>query len=146
MPLTVRTSCGCRPSSESAIFSAFKTPKSPQPGHQSGSAFPLNSFTGSGEGRLGLRSIGNEVSTRSSPICNPPPMLRPGGLRPSRAEPAPLQYYGLAASARRGRSPLLLHPDLVHRDVLLRLPQKEFLHAVDDVMRQERLAVVLADG
>src|SRR2546423_26685 len=71
MPLTVSTSCGCSPSSESAIFSAVKTPKSPHPGHQSGSALPLNSFTGN-DGRLGLRSTGMEVSTRSSPICRPP--------------------------------------------------------------------------
>src|SRR5256885_6193243 len=108
MPLMVRTSCGCRPSSESAIFSAFKTPKSPHPGHQSGSALPLNSFTGSAA-RLGLRSAGNEVSTRSSPICTPS-----------------------------------LDPDLVDRHVLARLPREQFLDAVDDVMRQKRLAVVLA--
>src|SRR5712672_2124568 len=38
-----------------------------------------------------------------------------------------------------------LHPDLVHRDVLLRLAREHLEHAVDDVVGQEGLAVVLAD-
>src|SRR6266480_2542942 len=41
----VRTSCGRSPSSATAVFSAFRTPKSPQPGHQSGSTLPLKSLT-----------------------------------------------------------------------------------------------------
>src|SRR5919202_669001 len=45
MPLMVMTSCGCSPSSASACLSACRTPKSPQPGHQSGSAWPLKSLT-----------------------------------------------------------------------------------------------------
>src|SRR5215208_3409992 len=45
MPLIVSTSCGYRPSSAMACFRACSTPKSPQPGHQSGSAWPLKSLT-----------------------------------------------------------------------------------------------------
>src|SRR6266498_266971 len=45
MPLTVKTSCGYSPSSAIACFRACRTPKSPQPGHQSGSAWPLRSLT-----------------------------------------------------------------------------------------------------
>src|SRR5438132_10636196 len=47
----VRTSCGRSPSSATAVFSAFSTPKSTQPGHQSGSALPLKSLTDSGARR-----------------------------------------------------------------------------------------------
>src|SRR5439155_12086938 len=45
MPLIVMTSWGRRPSSTSACFRAASTPKSPQPGHQSGSTFPFRSLT-----------------------------------------------------------------------------------------------------
>src|SRR5438874_1488017 len=45
MPLTVSTSLGYSPSSAMACLSACNTPKSPQPGHQSGSAWPLKSLT-----------------------------------------------------------------------------------------------------
>src|SRR6267143_2337756 len=48
----VRSSCGRRPSSATAVLSAFRTPKSPQPGHQSGSALPLKSLARS-TGRRG---------------------------------------------------------------------------------------------
>src|SRR5215468_4141581 len=52
IPLTVTTSWGRIWSSTSAFSSDDNTPKSPQPGHQSGSIFPLKSasvsFPGSG--------------------------------------------------------------------------------------------------
>src|SRR5438309_10591562 len=44
MPLMVRTWWGDRPRSAMACLSACRTPKSPQPGHQSGSARPLKSL------------------------------------------------------------------------------------------------------
>jgi len=44
IPLTVRISWGLSPSSEQAFCRQLRTPKSPQPGHQSGSTFPLKSF------------------------------------------------------------------------------------------------------
>src|SRR4051794_8932500 len=44
MPLMVITSCGERSSSTMACLSALSTPKSPQPGHQSGSALPFRSL------------------------------------------------------------------------------------------------------
>src|SRR5437764_800473 len=56
LPLMVRTSCGKRPSSATAVLSALRTPKSPQPGHQSGSAFPLKSLTVSAGRRGRVRS------------------------------------------------------------------------------------------
>src|SRR6266852_5158276 len=43
MPLMVTTLCVGICSSTSAFCSAASTPKSPQPGHQSGSTLPLNS-------------------------------------------------------------------------------------------------------
>src|SRR5436309_1682033 len=45
IPLTVSTSYGCSDSSAIACFSAASTPKSPHPGHQSGSTLPLRSLT-----------------------------------------------------------------------------------------------------
>src|SRR5262245_27558639 len=57
IPLMVSTSWGWRPSSAMACLRAASTPKSPQPGHQSGSTLPLNSLTVSfGRGRA--RSTG----------------------------------------------------------------------------------------
>src|SRR5438128_6569155 len=106
----VSTSCGRRPSSDTADLSALSTPKSPQPGHQSGSALPLNSFTGSGA-RLGRLSSAVLVSVIAGSAIGAPPS----------------------------------DPDLVHRDVLLRLAGEHLPHALDHVVGQERLAVVLAD-
>src|SRR5688572_22498806 len=48
MPLITIASCGRTPNSASACLSATRTPKSPQPGHQSGSALPLKSLIVSG--------------------------------------------------------------------------------------------------
>src|ERR1043166_3948845 len=48
MPLTTQTWCGCRPSSAIASCNARSTPKSPHPGHQSGSTLPLKSLAVSG--------------------------------------------------------------------------------------------------
>src|SRR6476646_2760237 len=45
MPLITIDLCGGMFSSTSACFNAVSTPKSPQPGHQSGSALPLKSLT-----------------------------------------------------------------------------------------------------
>src|SRR3712207_3861743 len=56
------TSCGYRPSSAMACFSACSTPKSPQPGHQSGSAWPLKSLTLS----AGRSSISNSIVVGTS--------------------------------------------------------------------------------
>src|SRR5712692_4288587 len=68
----VSTSCGRSPSSATADLSALSTPKSPQPGHQSGSALPLNSLTGSGA-RLGFLTSAVLVSvTPGSAIGDPP--------------------------------------------------------------------------
>src|SRR5438132_10742442 len=102
----VRTSCGRRPSSATAVLSAFGTPKAPQPGHQSGSALPLKSLTVSGW-RRGLVAMVDSV-------CS-----------------SPIEFSS--------------DPDFVDRHVLLRLAGEDLLHAVGDVVRQERLAVVLAD-
>src|SRR5438552_5576372 len=55
IPLMVKTSCGWSPSSATAVLRALSTPKSPQPGHQSGSALPLKSLTDSGA-RFGFAS------------------------------------------------------------------------------------------
>src|SRR6266404_769659 len=44
MPLMTMTSCGWSPSSASANCNDASTLKSPQPGHQSGSIFPLKSL------------------------------------------------------------------------------------------------------
>src|SRR5437879_2100095 len=44
MPLTVRTLWGSSPASTIACFRAASTPKSPQPGHQSGSTLPFRSL------------------------------------------------------------------------------------------------------
>src|SRR6267378_2514834 len=107
IPLMVRTSCGRRPSSATAVLSAFKTPKSPQPGHQSGSALPLKSLTVSGT--RGLERICVLVSVWSSPIAS-------------------------SSDA-----------DLVHRHVLVGAAGEDLLHAVRQVVGQERLPVVLAD-
>src|SRR5438105_8054886 len=62
MPLTVSTSCGYSPRSTMACFSEWRTPKSPQPGHQSGSAWPLRSLIVS----AGLSSICTSMSASSS--------------------------------------------------------------------------------
>src|SRR5258708_31927417 len=48
IPLITIAWCGRTPNSESACFSAVRTPKSPHPGHQSGSALPLKSLIVSG--------------------------------------------------------------------------------------------------
>src|SRR2546421_5724322 len=106
----VSTSWGRRPNSEIADLSALSTPKSPQPGHQSGSALPLNSLTGSGA-RLGRLTSAVLVSV----------------IAGSAIEVSPSD------------------PDLVYRDVLLRLAREHLPHALDHVMGKERLAVVLAD-
>src|SRR4051812_21454663 len=98
MPLTVSTSCGYSPSSAIACFSACSTPKSPQPGHQSGSLCPLKSLTVSG-----------------------------------------------ARSSIETSIVIPLHQDLVRGHVLTGGASKDRFHAVDDVMRHERLSVVLAD-
>src|SRR5262252_5648683 len=45
MPLIVSTSCGYRPNSTIACLIECSTPKSPHPGHQSGSACPFRSLT-----------------------------------------------------------------------------------------------------
>src|SRR5712671_3219749 len=98
MPLTVSTWCGCRPSSASAFCSAASTPKSPQPGHQSGLMRPLKSLAVSG--------------TRSVVVI----------------------------------AVVSLHHDFLVGNVDLHAPLAQLAHAVGDVMRHERLAVVLADA
>src|SRR5437588_12844384 len=63
MPLMVMTSWGWNPSSAIACFRAASTPKSPHPGHQSGSTLPLRSLTVS-FGRSGFAATrGFGVST-----------------------------------------------------------------------------------
>src|ERR671931_671436 len=47
MPETMTMSLGATPRRPAAIFTAFKTPKSPQPGHQSGSTGPAYVSMGS---------------------------------------------------------------------------------------------------
>src|SRR6266496_4330668 len=47
MPETMTRSLGATPRRPAAIFTAFKTPKSPQPGHQSGSTGPAYVSMGS---------------------------------------------------------------------------------------------------
>src|SRR5258708_687475 len=69
IPLMVRTSCGKRPSSATAVLSALRTPKSPQPGHQSGSALPLKSLALS-VGRRGLVASGMVDSVCISAIAS----------------------------------------------------------------------------
>jgi len=43
MPETTMISCGFRFKSAQAFWRAFRTPKSPHPGHQSGSTLPFKS-------------------------------------------------------------------------------------------------------
>src|ERR1041384_2615071 len=106
MPLMTITSCRCSPSSASACSNADRTPKSPQPGHQSGSTLPLKSFAVSGA-RVGL------VSTVG--VCVSTDMF------------------------------VSLHHDFVRRHVNVGFAGENRLDALDDVMRHERFAVVLAD-
>src|SRR5947207_7812369 len=108
IPLTVRTSCGKRPNSATAVLSAFRTPKSPQPGHQSGSTLPLKSLA------LSAGARGRVKSWVPGSIC---------------------------ISAMISSS----DADLVHRHVLPGRAGEDLLHAVRNVVGQERLAVVLAD-
>src|SRR5688572_28918361 len=101
MPLTVMTSYGWSPSSTIACFSAASTPKSPHPGHQSGSTLPFRSLT-----------VGFTRSVLGSIVV---------------------------------AIVLSLHRDLVHGHVRGDLAGEDGLHPVDDVVRHERLSVVLPD-
>src|SRR5687767_8303016 len=105
MPLTVMTSQGWRPSSTIACFRAASTPKSPHPGHQSGSALPFRSLT-----------VGFTRSVLTSIVVA-------------------IVVSFIDSSDR----------DFVNGHVLRDLAREDRLHAVDDVVRHERLPVVLAD-
>src|SRR3954468_22102445 len=107
----VSTSCGRSPSSATAVLSAFRTPKSPHPGHQSGSALPLKSLT---------VSPGRRVLV---PIC----VLDSTCVSPMSSSQDSSDAY------------------LVHRHVPGGLARQDLLHPRHQMMRQERLAVVLAD-
>src|SRR6185436_10837359 len=60
MPLITSARCGKMFNSTSACLSALRTPKSPHPGHQSGSALPLKSLIVSGN-----RLVGSTVTLDS---------------------------------------------------------------------------------
>src|SRR5262245_48330891 len=70
MPETINRSFGCTPHFPAPCCTAFKTPKSPQPGHQSGSTGPL------------YVSSGSSITVA---ICRFPPALFSGFKRVCRA-------------------------------------------------------------
>src|SRR5579871_6814864 len=98
MPLMVTMFRGSICSSITAFCSAARTPKSPHPGHQSGSALPFNS---------------------GSVICFKPVVV-----------------VAISPSSDH---------DFVHRNRQLGSPAHLFFDRLDNVMRHERFAVVLAD-
>src|SRR5439155_27151966 len=94
MPLMVTTLCGAMFISASTFSSEDKTPKSPQPGHQSGSTFPLKSAAVNG--------------CDSSTVAISAPFYLTSGHHPDRFG---TPFRGLLTT---GRSPALNH-DFVHR-------------------------------
>src|SRR5262247_1635643 len=110
MPLIVMTLYGGISRSAIACLSAARTPKSPQPGHQSGSTFPFSSLT-----------VIFAPSNR--------------GVVPPRARTS------VSTIAMFSSSDL----DLVHGHVLRRRACQNRFHAVDNVMRHERFAIVFPD-
>src|SRR5687767_370521 len=107
MPLTVTIWCGRSPSSAQAFCSPVSTPKSPHPGHQSGSTFPLKSLASSFTTGLGAPTSGTVSRVISSPHW--------------------------------------LDENFLIRHVMFTVRGQLRQHAIDDVVRHERLAVIFAD-
>src|SRR5262245_1204448 len=130
MPLMVITSCGCRFNSTSACFNAVSTPKSPQPGHQSGSTLPLKSLTvsrGSPAGCWPVFEILASISTGSTLI-----------------DYSLIDRYQVSGVGCQVH-PVLLNHDLVHRHIFLSRARQNLLNPIDNMMRHKRLAIVLTN-
>src|SRR5213592_156514 len=125
IPLMVTTSWGWIWSSTSAFWSEDNTPKSPQPGHQSGSTFPLKSAS------VSLLESG------STTVAMCPPHLYRRAHRPA-------SYCGTNFLGA-GRFPLASNHNLVRRHGKLRFARHLFFNGIDNVMGHERLAVILTD-
>src|SRR5439155_17148082 len=120
IPLMVTTSWGWIWSPTSAFWSEDNTPKSPQPGHQSGSTFPLKSAS------VSLLESG------STTVAMCPPYLV--ALRAPNG--------GLFTT---GRFPHASNHNLVRRHGKLRFARHLFFNGIDNMMGHERLAVIFAD-